>query len=290
MALVWQSSIFWIAICTALFVLVGCTVYNMRSQPAIATLMPSNNQPITRSTPHPPDFFYPSLLNQVAIPPDMLYIEQSGALPGTNQVLDNRIMRVDAPICYLATQETSVCMGRIWNESDSSVGDTAVNVSLQAQNADVLLSNTFLTPQRRLEPDNFVPYHTIFSLSAGGTESDFELNFAEFTATAELTTLLDPKPDTQVLSVQESRGILTPNGRYNLTATILNDTSYAIKNLRLVITLDDIEWGIVGYRVHEVGEALEMGAEKSIQLSIIPYRLPDRIAHHIHVEGETIRD
>ncbi|MEL6528048.1 MAG: hypothetical protein AAFQ07_20285, partial [Chloroflexota bacterium] len=61
MALVWQSSVFWVAICAALLVLVGCSVYTLRSQPVTATPMPvSSYQPILASTALPPDFFYPT--------------------------------------------------------------------------------------------------------------------------------------------------------------------------------------------------------------------------------------
>ncbi|MEL6406569.1 MAG: hypothetical protein AAFR81_19525 [Chloroflexota bacterium] len=291
MALVWQSSVFWIAICAALLVLVGCSVYTLRSQPVTATPMPmSSYQPILASTALPPDFFYPTLQNQVAISPDRYTFVPSGAPPGNIQLFDEHIMRVEPPICYLATQDSVACMGRVWNESDSTLGDTALRVNLQAQDADNTHENEILVHQRRIEPNDFAPYHTMFHLDEVENDAYFDLSLADLAVTADITQVFEANTHTQMLSVQDSRGMLTDNGQYYLTATILNNTPMAVENMRLIVTLNDAEWGIVGYRVHEVVDMLDSGAERLVQVAVIPYRLPERIVHHIHVEADAVRE
>lgn len=300
MALVWQSSIFWLMICAALLVLVGCTLHTLRT-PTTHTAMPSNTRSmpdLLPSTYSPPDFFYLPLTNQRMFLTPTPWLTSGVAPPGPlpddirqSGTSEHAQVRLDTPTCYQATQATIGCIGKAWNEGESVTGSVALRLEIEsASNTEAQISE-IITTQRRIEPQQFAPYHAIFSVETIANirdETDTTINISALDISTYIETLFSSPDNSITLTIVESRGELTSNGRYHLATTIRNDATDTAENIRLIVSLTSIEWGIVGYRVHEVEGNLRNRAEQLIQMDIIPYVLADDLIHHIHAEADII--
>jgi|GEM_PF-5825241 len=276
MAVIWQSSAFWLMICTVLLVLVGCTVLRNRF-PESPELLPHDLTitPDFVTTNLPPDT---TLFMETATPfdftSDNIFLRSTSPPPDSYSGVDN-------PVCYELAGGNFDCLGRIWNLTEAITGDLAVEVSLFDDTGTKLASRMPAAAQRITPPGQFATYRTIID------EENLQELSDNVVIAATLINNFPPSPDIQQLTVTDSSGALTASGVYHLSVTIRNDSGFIAEDIRIFTTLDNEEWGIVGYDVYEVAFSLQNGESQDVELNVIPLALPDHIQHILHVEAMT---
>lgn len=274
MALVWQSSWFWLMIFTVLLILVGCTVLTQRAPSRqSATNFNSNTVGV-----FPPTFIPPNILHNPTgtltyHPTPELVTQRSNASPPDDNLV------IDSPTCYSTAGGGYSCLGQIWNYSDTAIGDTEVQISVYDSTGEKIGEETAAIEQRLVPNNAAAPYRILINAE------NVILHQDNLAMRPSLMQMFPPRQNIRQLDVSRSRGHITDSGRYRLSVTIGNNTGAIAHNIRLITTLDSLGWGIVGYHVYEVEESINDGGEQLINLEIIPQALPDTIQHNVHAEG-----
>lgn len=279
MAVIWQSSAFWLMICTVLLVLIGCTVLRNRFHaPQVIQSYDVTIIPSLTSTSLPPDTIQ---LIETATPFD--FVTNNIFQRSTSPPPDSNIV-IGSPNCYELAGGNYDCLGKIWNFTEGTIGDTSIEIEIFDGAGARVASQQTASEQRLTESGGFATYRAIIN------SENLDSPATSTVISASLMDSLDPSPAIQNLSITESAGHITLSGLYHLSLTIRNDSSFEAQDIRIFTTLDNTEWGIVGYDVNEVVFSLQNGENQEIELNVIPFALPPQIEHVIHVEAVTIPD
>lgn len=264
MTVLWQSSWFWLMICTLLLILAGCALFNGYNDTRQTDNIPLIN---LTNTPFSPLLsadimqtpFYPlgilTLRNNQQAPPDIV---------------------VDTPNCYTLSSRELSCLGQIWNNSTEVIGDTEIHLAFFDSIGHKIGEQTATSEQRITPPGSFAPYRAILNADLASKiddNTDISHSVVSF-----------PAINIHMLNIVDSRGSITA-GRYNLTVTIQNNLGFDAQEIRLFTTLSGEQQEIIGYQVYEVGNILKNGEQQLIQVEVIPHAIPQRINHFLHVEA-----
>lgn len=268
MAIIWQSSWFWVMLSAVLLLMLGSVILHLRThQLHIDTQSSTPNLsftpvPANRLTLYDNPLHFPSLFDSI-----------NDDSPPNN-------IEISRPHCYNLPDGTYSCLGEIVNTNTMPIGDTSLEMVFYDDDGLKLGQAETTIEQRLIIGGESAPYRSVFrpltdqapnhNLSITGISQSFP-----------------PSPDIRALSILDTYGAIVA-GRYNVTLTIENDSGYIAQDIRLFTTLENTEWGIVGYDVHEVEDALESGAQHFVQLEIVPHVIPLVIEPSFHAEG-TIR-
>lgn len=323
MAIIWQSSWFWLALCSLLFIILGYTVLT----PSPTTSYASENHTIILASTDFPTLI-PTDRAPIPSPIDFPIFVRQPDRRSPNTPPQNQDILIDSPQCYGITQESYSCIGQIWNTGETVIGDTTLQIEIQEQDEDKSYTQTFAIEQRIIASGEAAPYRILLNNQAidrhwdayindsddvdNDNENFSENETSEYTITQidnrnhqqdeetiassfldlatsnlflSLANTLPPSPNMRELSIVSSAGSISASGSYTLVVTIANDTEDIVEDLRVVTMLSGDEWGMVGYNVYEVGDILTIGQRRTIELSIIPHALPDIIHHNLHVEA-----
>lgn len=266
MTVLWQSSWFWLMICTLLLILAGCALFN-----GYNNTRQTDNIPLINLTNTP---FSPLLSTSVIQTP---FYPPSTTLRNNQQAPPSEDILVDTPDCYSLSSGELSCLGQIWNTSTEEIGDTEIHLSFFDSIGHKIGEQTATSEQRITPPGSFAPYRAILNADLASkidNNTHISHSVVSFPAIYNIHTL----------DIVDSRGSITA-GRYNLTVTIQNDSGFDAQEIRLFTTLSGDKQEIIGYQVYEVGNILENGEQQLIQVEVIPHAIPQSINHFLHVEA-----
>lgn len=271
MVALWQSSWFWLMICTLLLILAGCVVFNGHNsytrQADNSHLMSLANTPLP--TLLPPDIIQTPFLPGLIAP---LQINQRNTSPSGRDII------VDIPTCYSLSSGEFSCLGQIWNNSAENMGDTQIQLAFFDSIGHKIGEQTATSEQRITESGSFAPYRAIISANlANNIDSEAYI----------LSSIVNSFPvdsNLRTLRIIDSRGYVEA-GRYHLTVTIQNDSGFVAREIRLFTTLRGDKLENIGYNIHEVENILNNGEQQLLQVEIIPHAIPQRIEHSLHIEA-----
>jgi hypothetical protein len=251
-------------ICTIILLLVGCSVIPTRtpvpsSTPLLnitLTVLPSNGTPQPRST---RPFATPRAYSDGFLMP-----------PGiASSPPPEKRLHAEAPTCTSSPGGYS-CLGRVWNYGTVDVHDVTLRVQLR--DGDSTLEQ-LLTPEQRLIPaGGFAPYRLMFR--AG-----------QLQPVIESAAHSNPAPDLVPLTVIDERGIHNQDGQYIITTRLRNDSSTPVHLIRLIATVVDGGDHVVGYRVFEQLQQVNVGDNMMFRLEIVP-QVGEIVGHILHAEGQ----
>lgn len=273
MTVLWQSSWFWLMICTLLLILVGCTLFNGRS---LNPRTDNSNLITLTNTPFPT--FIPHDIDQIPFPAPFTFNTDYAESYERSNPPPPEIM-VDNPTCYSLSSGEFSCLGQIWNNSDNNLGDTQLKLEFFDEIGQKIGEQTTTSEQRLIESGFSAPYRTIVNADLANQMD------AETRILSSVINELPPAANIRTLSIADARGDISDAGRYNLTLTIQNNSGFDAQDIRLFTTLDGEEWGIIGYNIHEVENILLNGEQQLLEVEVIPHAIPRRIEHILHVEA-----
>ncbi len=265
MAIIWQSSWFWVMLSAVLLIMLGSVVLKMRT-PKIQTetnFVAIPTSPMLSTDVQPFQNSYPLNLDQVNTRIHELY--------------DNIVISI--PSCYdLASGEYS-CIGQVNNNGISDIGDTSINISFFDDSGSKIAQDNVTIEQRLIQSGSSAPYRALFY--PPDNEDSTDITHIE----RSVNRILPPSPNIRALNVLNTNASFTNDGRYNITVSIENNSGYLAQNIRLFTTLENTEWGIVGYDIHEVEQDMQNGTIRDIAIEIIPHIIAEEIEASFHAEA-----
>lgn len=270
MAIIWQSSWFWVMLSAVLLIILGSVVFKMRT-PQIQT--ESNYFAIPTltmfSTYIPPD------ISQTLQTPYQLNIDQLDSrmrLPYDNII-------VSTPSCYDLASGEYDCIGQISNNSSTSIGDISINMSFFDESGAKIAQKDLILEQRFIPSGTSAPYRALIHPQNDEVITD------STRIERSINRIFPPSPNIRALNVINARSSVAENGRYNVALSIENNSGYIAQNIRLFTTLENTEWGIVGYDIHEVEQDMESGTIRHIAIEIIPHIIAEESEARFHAEA-----
>jgi hypothetical protein len=260
-------------LCSILLILVGCTVIPKRAPTIASTANPSETWtlvPFFTETPLVSDI-RPSVSMSITTVSEYIPYHYSSTAPPTMDAY------AEAATCFGRANGGYSCLGKVWNRGKRAMGGILLRVQLLDSHNQVLAEQEISLEQAIIPNDTFAPYRVLFE------PLDAEKTHIRSTIIEQFPTL----PTLTTLKIANEDGQVTDSGRYHLTATIENDLSQAVNQIRLFATLMNPQHEVVGYRIYEVDGTLQPAEQRAVDFEVIPQVIPynDAIEHILHAEG-----
>lgn len=211
----------------------------------------------------------------------VLIIPQQAMIPGTpafSPTPTPLALALPTPNCYATRAGTLVCLGRVDNPLGQPVERIVVEARLTAVSG--AERTQIATIEQAVVPANsFAPYRVLFDLPA---EAYSGVSVVLLSADA----VQNPDAGLLVLNVEEQAGAWE-DGRFVVTATVTS--AQPVEVLRAVVTLQNDDGQVIGYRVVALGGApIEAGERLPLRLGIVPQADGERVdmpRYSIYVEA-----
>lgn len=179
------------------------------------------------------------------------------------------------PTCYELFANSQICLGLVSNPLNYAVESVVVEVQYAA------LSQLSVIEQAVIPPGGSAPYQSIFDARTGDESADVNLINADIGTDDRWVAL-----ETERVSAETF-----PDGRFVISAQVVNSGTTPAEVLRAVVTLLDDDGRVVGYRVLTFDEgALILGRMESVPLRVVvtPQIPVDQVRYQVYVEGRKV--
>jgi hypothetical protein len=267
-----QSSWLLLFLCSVLLILVGCTVIPTRTATVSSSPHPSMTLAIVPFTTEAPQALNtrPIMTMPINILSEQITHRYTSTAPPPEPSA-----YAEVPSCFGRANGGYSCLGRVWNRGDDAIGAVLVNVQLLDNNNNILAEQNITLEQNIIPIDTFAPYRVLFE-----PNNDKKITISP-------TVIQSPPTQSSLtlLTIADARGQLMASGRYRLTATIENDLTEAVNNIRFFATLMNPQRQVIGYRIYEVEGTLQADERRAVGFEVIPQVVTDDLSHVLHVEG-----
>ncbi len=204
----------------------------------------------------------------------------TAALPAstTDSAGEPPVVAFEGLRCYAMPGAQSMCLGSVKNLLDTALEQVAISVQVQADDDQetVLRSQTIRLDQAVLPPHASAPYRVLWNVAIAADERvNVRLERA--------LPVADPARFARV-RVVSAEGRMR-EGRYALSAVIMNDDVVDAVDVRAVLMLRASDGAVAGYRVAQVSERLPPGAQASVEIEMIPHQMRGDLRPSLHVEA-----
>jgi hypothetical protein len=221
-----------------------------------------------------------SIIQPVRYAPAPVYTLQPTASPASrtpSSILASpppEQLRIELPVCYDTPHQNVMCLGRVFNLTDTIIDSVRLRVEMQANGG-----SAFAQPEQRfITPGSFAPYRVQFNQAVEER--------AALTASLEFA---HPRlKNSYLLAVINEEGEPGSHengdsGRYVVTATVLNPYQRPVRDIQIIGTVSDSQGKLTGYRVETLPGSMSAGESRPLRLEIIPQTLDDAYTHHLTV-------
>ena len=222
--------------------------------------------------------FFPAMTLTAYDPQLITRVEADVAIPATIQPPPANLtaIEISPPRCFKTTTPQVTCLGLIGNGGETAISDVTLNARFTDGAGASLGENSFSLEQRQI---------------AAGTSAPYRLQLPDALAepAALEIALLDARSATAPaleLTLDDVVGVYLPAAaQYHLTATLRNTGEVAAAEIRLIVTLENAEGALIGYRAYDVQEALPRGEQRTLDLYLTPLETAAVMRHHVLVEA-----
>jgi LysM repeat protein len=187
---------------------------------------------------------------------------------------------LSAPTCSETATNTILCLGGIHNDLGLPVERVVVVVRLFDAQGRTLAEADAGIEQAIIPAGQFAPYRVLLQANwdvyAGAAVSLKSADFARDTGARFVAPALE-----------ETFGQWV-NGRYVLSASLLNDTAQALLVQRAVVTLADRDDRITGYRVVYINRWLAAGERMPLLVEIVPHIASPDVRPALYIEAQPV--
>lgn len=168
------------------------------------------------------------------------------------------------------------CLGIVRNAGRKPLGDILLKVGFRRADGELAGKHFFALEQRRIEGNATAPYRFFASARrADGMAIDIGLAGAQVSEAAEVTVRLE-----------DARGQYFANQvRYRFTAMIRNVGAQSARGIRLIVTLENADGAIVGYRAKDIAGDLAIGETRGVDLTVSLIRGETPARHRVALEA-----
>ncbi|GEM_PF-2144537 len=183
---------------------------------------------------------------------------------------------ISPPLCYPVGSQQRTCLGYINNQGDTAIGDVTLKANFVSAQENKTTKQLFTLEQRIIPAGEVAPYR--LQIPNARLENQYlqiEVASAELSPTRQLQLRLsDMQGEYQI-----------DDNRYQFTAQLENPTAFIATHIRLIITLENADGNIIGYRVASFENPLASGGVIPINLLMTPLEATSTIRHRITLEA-----
>lgn len=196
--------------------------------------------------------------------------EMAAAVPVGNMILPTPTplpLAVDGVALYRTPIGGLWCMGEVINTTDSPITNLQVQVVLVSQQGLPLDNGIALAAADHLLPEGRAPFALLFKEPPEGVE-DAQVSLLRGESVSAITASFMP------LSVTDSGGAVS-GPQYRVHGHVLNESSYSVARISIVVTLYDEARQVIGYRQENwvVDAALLSQQQEEFELLLTPQGL-----------------
>jgi hypothetical protein len=186
---------------------------------------------------------------------------------------------VSSPDCYAVTALNTVCLGLVENPFPFPIQHVEVSITLHSSDKSRSVEQTMRLTQVMILAGGSAPYHAAFAVAlADYPQVDVSL--------VRFRPLENPDQFVHLEVFQNAQWVM--DGRYEITAVIHNSGQENAEDVRAIVTLQDEQGRVAGYRVTRLTSLLAAGQHLPISIEIIPQSNSHDLAHILTVEGRRV--
>lgn len=185
-------------------------------------------------------------------------------------------INISPPQCYAINTQQVTCLGYVNNQSNTPVGDITLKASTISTNDEITHEHIFTLEQQVIMVGMLAPYR----IQIPNTQLEahhFEVEVISASRSVSTSLSLDILNMEGMYQLEENR--------YIFTAELDNMTDELATGIRLIITLEDNNNRIIGYRVEEIQHDLASGEQMPVRVLITPLEATPNIRHRITLEA-----
>lgn len=186
-------------------------------------------------------------------------------------------LAADPPRCYSRPNGGYSCVGHITNQGMVAQSHIQLEFSVWNSLQNVFYTTTTALEQIHLFPGERAPYRILVP------ELQESLAKADVMVRAAFPNMVSEQ---SIITITDEHGTLTSLRQYRLQATLHNESNQNVENVHLIITLEDDEKQVVGYRLYKLPNGLAEQSMITIDLTITPLTQTSALTHHLTVETE----
>jgi len=234
--------------------------------------------PPPNPTPTLPPTLFPTVTLTVYNPnwtttltPDSL---PSATIMPANEPFDG--IGISPPLCYPLNSGQITCLGYVDNQGETTVSNVTLRARYVSRQDDETDEQLFTLEQRVLGINAVAPYRLqIPNARLETTYIEIEVVSSELSA-----------PPTLPLQLMDMQGMYhLEDNQYTFTAQLENTTAFDAIRVRLIVTLENENGDIIGYRVADIPDTLASGDIIPIELLMTPLEMTETIRHRITLEA-----
>lgn len=189
---------------------------------------------------------------------------------------NNVELSISPPRCYRTASPMLTCLGSVRNAGRKPLRDIMLKVGFRRADGESAGEHVFALEQRRIEGNASAPYRFFAPARRDeGMAIDIGLVGAQLSEAADVT-----------LTLEDERGeYFADKERYRLTASIRNEGAQPARDIRLIVTLENADGAIVGYRAVGMVGSLLIGETREVDLTVSPIRGEAPARHSVSLEA-----
>jgi len=185
-------------------------------------------------------------------------------------------INISPPRCYRTASPMLTCLGTIRNVGQQAISDIILQASVIGSEGESIGQYAFSPEQRRVDADSTAAYRLRVPRSSDQTVAlEIGLVGARQSAPAEVRLTLD----------DERGAYLAEQKQYQFSTVVRNVSGQTARDIRLIVTLEDVDDTVVGYRAADLTSELPSGESIDVDMTIAPLGAAAPVRHRASLEA-----
>lgn len=211
---------------------------------------------------------------QLTIPHPIFDGHGQPVLPTTTPLALN----ISPPDCYSTPTDHILCLGQVTNPLEQAIERVTLLVRLLRPDGSLLIEGEAGIEQNIIPPGATAPYRLLL-----------KADWSAYAGAAVLLRTADSADDAEIrfihLDIEQQQRLLD-DGRYAISAILHNGDSEPAQLYRAIVTLNDAQGQITGYRVVQLNHILSSDESLPLEIVVMPQIDSADTQHTLYIEAE----
>lgn len=191
-------------------------------------------------------------------------------IPSPIATYSPQTITITPPVCHETPTDALLCLGELTNTQSYAIGRVTLRLALTHSNGGELASQVVHIAARWLPPGQSAPYHAIFDRQALAPMTAATAYYAMVVTPLSADHIPEPNlmQSNHTLEIVDE-GIQTRNNYVVVSGTMVNRSSRALDDVRVIVTLYNVHGQVAGYRVIELAQ-IRAGETLPLRVLMLP--------------------
>ncbi len=234
----------------------------------IACSAPRRPSPAMTSTLFPPlslTDYDPRLVGRVSMEADIA----TTMMPARPRLPE---VEISPPRCFRTISPQLTCLGALYNRASQAISEISLAARYRVGVGAASATTIFGVEQRHVAAGGKAPYR-LHLPDAGAEDAALEISLAD--------ARLAPATEHDLTFEEQGAEYAEAENSYRLRGLLWNGSDTPVKDIRLVVTLENEAGAIIGYRALDLSGSLAVNASRSVDLSITPLEYSGELRHRV---------